>query len=369
MPKVSIILPCYNVEKYIGYCLDTLINQTLKDIEIICVDDKSKDNTVDVIKKYTKKDPRIKLIEQDVNTGVSVARNTGIDVATGEYIGFVDPDDYVDLDFYEKLYNSAKQSDADISKAMLNQILTTGVLKKNTLNKLVAENKLNFTHEFSSAIYRKKLLDDTKIRFLPNTSIGEDVNFQVKVAYLANKITVVNTTAYIYVRRDDSAYGEKLTRQKIEDVCTASNDLFRWLNERSNISKSDYLDILHVVYNLLQDNIGRAMTHQDKEYIARHIINTYKQSRNKRIGLARSFKKNIRKSIICANPYNVIKSMAYEYKRIKLFGFLPVIKIMRAPAQEYQIQLFDLITLYRYEYGKFRDSIYICGILFMKITH
>ena len=144
MPKVSVVVPCYNVATYVGACLDSLVNQTLHDIEIICVDDKSTDDTANIIKKRAGADARIKLIELPQNAGVSVARNTGIDAATGEYIGFVDPDDYVDLDFYEKLYEVATRENADIAKANLTVVNVDGVHTAGRLNRYVNKDKLNF---------------------------------------------------------------------------------------------------------------------------------------------------------------------------------------------------------------------------------
>ena len=116
MPKVSVIIPVFNTEKYLTKCLDSVCNQTLSDIEIICVDDCSTDNSLNILKEYASKDNRIKLIEFKENKGAAVARNTGIIEAKGEYVGFIDSDDYVDLDFYEKLYNIGVCENADISK-------------------------------------------------------------------------------------------------------------------------------------------------------------------------------------------------------------------------------------------------------------
>ena len=102
MPKISVIVPVYKVEKFLPKCLESLINQTLKDIEIICINDGSPDNSLKILEEYAKKDSRIKIINQK-NAGPSVARNNGMSAASGEYIGFVDSDDWIDLDFYEKL--------------------------------------------------------------------------------------------------------------------------------------------------------------------------------------------------------------------------------------------------------------------------
>lgn len=115
-PKVSIIMPVYNVEKYLKKCLNSLINQTLDDIEIICVNDGSTDNSDKILQEFAQKDSRIKILTQS-NKGQSVARNLAIENANGEYLGFVDSDDWVDLDYFEKLYNIAIKYDCDIACA------------------------------------------------------------------------------------------------------------------------------------------------------------------------------------------------------------------------------------------------------------
>ena len=114
--SLSIIVPVYNVENYLIRCLDSLVNQTLKEIEIICINDGSKDNSLNILEEYAKKDSRIIILNQE-NAGLSAARNAGMEIAKGEYIGFVDSDDWVDLDFFEKLYIAAKNNDCDIAVA------------------------------------------------------------------------------------------------------------------------------------------------------------------------------------------------------------------------------------------------------------
>ncbi len=111
--KVSIIVPVYNVEKYLRQCLDSIVNQSLKEIEIICVNDGSTDNSQQILEGYAQKDKRIKIINKK-NLGVWSARNTGMEYATGEYIGFVDSDDYIDEKMYEKLYMNAKSNKSDM---------------------------------------------------------------------------------------------------------------------------------------------------------------------------------------------------------------------------------------------------------------
>ena len=108
--KVSIIVPVYNVEKYLEECLDSLVNQTLKEIEIICINDFSPDNSLEILHRYKNNYPDLmKIIDLKQNVGPGYARNHGLDMAQGEYIVFVDPDDYIDITMCEKLYNMAKK--------------------------------------------------------------------------------------------------------------------------------------------------------------------------------------------------------------------------------------------------------------------
>ena len=110
MAKVSIIVPIYNVEQYLVECMESIVHQTLKDIEIICVNDGSTDNSLKIIQDYAQKDNRIVIIDKQ-NEGYGKGMNDGLDKATGEYVGIVEPDDYVDLHMYEDLYKIAHEND------------------------------------------------------------------------------------------------------------------------------------------------------------------------------------------------------------------------------------------------------------------
>ena len=122
--KVSVVVPVYNVEKYLDKCFNSLVKQTLKDIEIIVVNDGTKDNSQDIIDKYVKKYKNIKAYKK-TNGGLSSARNYGIKKCTGEYIAFLDSDDYVEYDMYEKLYNKAISEDFDITVCNVNYIYSS----------------------------------------------------------------------------------------------------------------------------------------------------------------------------------------------------------------------------------------------------
>ena len=128
--KVSIIVPVYNVEKYLRKCLDSLVNQTLKDIEIICINDGTKDNSVEIIDEYVKKYSNVLLINQE-NQGLGMARNNAMKYAKGDYIAFVDSDDWIDLDMYEVLYNKAIKTNADIVECDYRMVFEDSTKVKN----------------------------------------------------------------------------------------------------------------------------------------------------------------------------------------------------------------------------------------------
>ena len=116
MPKVSVVIPVYNVEKYLRQCMDSVVNQTLREMEIIAVDDGSTDSSGAILDEYAAADPRVKVIHK-ANGGYGIGMNTGFDAATGEYIGIVESDDYADPEMFETLYNRAKLYDLDVVKS------------------------------------------------------------------------------------------------------------------------------------------------------------------------------------------------------------------------------------------------------------
>ena len=146
IPFLSVILPCYNVDKYIKKALLSVTNQTLKNIEIICINDGSSDKTLDIINEFAQNDNRIKVYTQE-NQGQGVARNNGINYATAPYIAFMDPDDWVAYDMYEKLYNLAVQNDVDfVECGFIKYYETSGELKKVKFDYPACENKIfNYT--------------------------------------------------------------------------------------------------------------------------------------------------------------------------------------------------------------------------------
>lgn len=225
MSKVSIIVPVYNVEKYLRKCIDSLINQTLNDIEIICINDGSTDKSIKILKEYKNKDSRIILLNQE-NSGQSVARNRGIEIAKGEYLGFVDPDDWIDLDYYEKLYNAASTNDTDIAVGGI--IRVTGIKKKKFLNfekeTLTDNTKLKFelcdVPEKSyiwNKIYKTQKLKEINLKF-EEGRIFEDCIFTPQALFFLGKMVTVPNIYYYYLRRGNSTVKQRSEKANADSI-------------------------------------------------------------------------------------------------------------------------------------------------------
>lgn len=243
MPAVSVIVPVYNTEKYLPKCLDSLTGQTLSDIEIICINDCSPDNSLAVLQEYAKKDNRIKIIDFKENKGAAVARNTGIDAATGEYIGFVDSDDFVDIDFYEKLYTKAIETDADVVKGKL-WLYDLKDEKKYLedwidINDDVKKHKAYFYFTFTTAIYKRDFINEHNIRFLEGLVHFEDPYFTIKAAVFYNKLCVDDTACYYYINNPESSSRKSVTIKHAQSVSVGSENMLDLINS-TPINKEHY---------------------------------------------------------------------------------------------------------------------------------
>ena len=265
MAKVSVIVPAYNVEDYIQNCLQSLISQTLTDIEIIIIDDGSTDKTKEIISEFAQNDLRINLITQQ-NQGVSAARNAGMRIATGEYIGFVDSDDWIDPDFYEKLYEAAKRHDADVSVASILKhkknyqkynVHYNNSKCANTIQEKIkiSENKNRRFFYVWNRIYRTSLIRNNNLTF-PEGRLLEDIKFSMHAIYYANRIVSVPKVKYHYVERSNSIIKSKdKTGKKRNDHIIAYVELQEFakkhnikLPERLNYVGSHWQSLFIKVY-------------------------------------------------------------------------------------------------------------------------
>ncbi len=238
--KVSIIIPVYNVEKYLAKCLDSIINQTLKDIEIICVNDGSTDNSLEILTDYAISDSRVIIINQK-NAGLSAARNTGIDAATGEYIGFVDSDDWVDTNFYENLYNEAVNNQCDIAVAgIIRHYKQQNIYDLKFINSQISDNlnskfKLSDTPDCSyvwNKIYKTAKIKEHNLKF-PVGKYYEDQYFTPLAFLKSDKLITVPEIFYHYRRHSNSIVkktknNEKLLRDSVEAKTFISNFISKY---------------------------------------------------------------------------------------------------------------------------------------------
>lgn len=219
MPKVSVIVPFYNVEGYIEKCLETLVNQTLQDIEIILVNDGTKDRSVNIVKKFQRNYPEKIVYLEKENGGLSDARNYAIPYAKGEYIAFLDSDDYVEKDMYQKMYNLAVKEESDMvecdfcweypdkTRKDVGEIYhgTKEMIEK---IRVVAWNKL----------IKKEILEDTKIQF-PKGYRYEDVEFTYKLIPYIKKVSFLKEACIHYIQREGSISNSQNERtREIFDV-------------------------------------------------------------------------------------------------------------------------------------------------------
>lgn len=209
-PLVSVLIPVYNVEEYLERCLDSVLNQSLTRIEVICVNDGSTDKSLEILKKYQENDSRVIIVSKE-NGGLPSARNAGIERARGEYIGFVDSDDYVQPDMFEKLYNTAKKEKSDVvvcganilpetprASDWLYACLSPGYRKYDKFDANMLFHDMTVTPFLWRTLIKKSLIDKYNLRLNETIMIGEDKAFQCKVYPLAESITVIPDKLYNY---------------------------------------------------------------------------------------------------------------------------------------------------------------------------
>lgn len=214
--KISVVIPVYNVEKYLRECLDSLINQTYNNLEIICIDDCSKDNSFNILQEYAHVDERIRIFKNEENLHAGPTRNKGLEIATGEYIHFMDSDDILELDAYEKLVNIL-ENNKDI------EVLTFGLRKFSNIDgKVKSIDKISndvtfkvlnihtnneilylWKRSYCNALYSKEFLLNGNIKY-NSFECFEDCYFSLQVLLFAKRILITNYILYNY-RKDNPA--------------------------------------------------------------------------------------------------------------------------------------------------------------------
>ena len=327
-PKISIIIPVYNTELYLRECLDSVINQTLRDIEIILIDDGSTDNSGKICDEYKEKDERITVVHQK-KEGVSVARNKGLDIAIGQYIGFVDSDDYIDLDFYEKLYNRAIETNADLVKTQRKNIDYEGNISEGILNRKIinTKNKWHFSYEFTTAIYRRSIIKENNIIFPEGCILSEDGLFLHFVIEKINSLEIINDTYYYYKRRKDSSFSLVLSYEKMFCGLDIYNKILNNANKMYKTKKIDKKTYL-LLYKHFINSIKYFFwvdTQENKKLCIEYLITFYNNCLEKKEFKQYLFKQYpiVAKNIIKKNTKNLYNTLSKiqdydEFKRKNL---------------------------------------------------
>lgn len=253
-PKVSIVVPVYNVEKYLSKCLDSLIQQTLKEIEIIVVNDGATDNSAQIIEEYAQKDLRIKVVNQ-VNQGLSAARNSGIEVVTAQYITFLDSDDWLDVDFIEKLYQAAKNNNADIAVGGMKRQREKSF--KYRLNFKKEEVYTNLQDKLDicripdccyacGKLFRKELIQNRPFK---KGVYFEDVIWTPYIIKDANRLVTVPNTYYFYRANFSSIVKSVQSEKKQHDSYIAKKGIVEFYEANNlNLSSSGKKITKHIFY-------------------------------------------------------------------------------------------------------------------------
>ncbi|PLR68742.1 glycosyltransferase [Bacillus sp. UMB0893] len=257
-PKISIIVPIYNVEKYLSRCLDSLLLQSFKDFEIIAINDGSTDSSGCILDEYAKRHNEIIAIHKK-NNGVSSARNDGLQKATGTYIGFVDPDDWIDENMYQVLYQTAEKEQADIvmcsyirefgthskekifevadNRKYVNEELKTNILRRliGPIEKEVSNPEyLDAWGTVWSKLYKSELIKENKLEFVDLNEIGsnEDTLFNIQVFYHATSFVFLNQPLYHYWRMNETSVTSKYNQKLVHQFGTLYTKMEIFLQEK-----------------------------------------------------------------------------------------------------------------------------------------
>lgn len=246
MPKVSVIIPVYNMEKYVGECLDSVLRQSLTDIELVIINDGSKDNSLQIVREYQKRDNRIVVIDKE-NAGVGAARNDGIKAAMGDYITFMDPDDlYANDDALFHCYEAAERENVSIAGGRTIFLYQDGSIKEETTKcvgnievgakGLTEYRNYQYDYGYVCYIYKRSLLLDNQISF-PLYSRFQDPPFFVKAMIAAERFYALDKPVYLYRQLPGAG---KLTAAK-------TIDFLRGIMDNLKMSKENGLAQLHYI--------------------------------------------------------------------------------------------------------------------------
>ncbi len=267
---ITVIIPVYNAEKYIAECLESLINQTYKNLEIIVINDGSKDNSGTICDQYKEKDSRIQVIHKE-NGGVSLARNSGLEIAKGKYIAFVDGDDYLDKEYFEKMLKILKEKQVDIVLCGFNRVYDNNI-EKVTKGKSLIMNKEEFLTDIlnvqggagivHSKLWKKEVIQG--INFDKNIKIGEDSFFCIQAVKNVNNVYVLDEALYNYRFNNESAV--RKYKKDFPDLCLTSMKIAKKYIEKEYNNNKNIIKKFnnYIAYHILLIIVNYCFNNENK---------------------------------------------------------------------------------------------------------
>lgn len=297
--KISVIIPVYNVEKYLDTCLTSVLMQTFQDFEIICINDCSTDNTINILKRYAKKDDRIRLLFNETNSGSGYSRNRGLDIAKGKYIFFLDSDDWISLNAFELLYERCEKDSLDV-------LIYKNIIYSDN-NSIFGNEKHQdeeFLHKYDGKIfnyldlnkeifhlpitpynkvYKKSFLDENNICF------SEDLQFHIKSILLANKVSYIPKILYAHRIYGDSPLENTYEKyiQYHDTINQLSKEEIIHLHQDSELIETKINNLKEAIkkikeFNLFDEEYYKSKYNYDGELdpLVHYIVQGYKEGKN-----------------------------------------------------------------------------------------
>lgn len=326
MPKVTLIIPVYNSEKYISKCLDSILNQTYKDYEILIVNDGSKDNSKQIIDKYKDEYPeKIISIEQE-NKGVSVTRNESIKKANGKYIMFIDNDDYLDKDYIETFVNEIEKEDYDIVLGGYRRITEEGKILRQLKLKDTEWSRLMIVAPWAK-IYKKQFLIDNDITFLKN-NLGEDVYFNLKAMFATKKIKIIDYIGYNWFFNTKSVSNttqKDITQLQVYELLNSCYDELKKCNlleENYDIIKTYFTRYIVWLIYFSTKKLDKEIIYKEYDKLFNWLENRFPDyKKNKMIGFTKPKGESLSIRLftnffMIAHKFHLAKFLTYIYSKI-----------------------------------------------------
>lgn len=321
---ISVIVPVYNAEKYLDRCIQSIINQKYKKLEIILIDDGSKDNSLEICKSYANKDDRIQVIHKE-NAGVSAARNTGIEAASGDYIAFVDSDDYIDENMYFNMMQKASEYNCDLvmcdcykvrgnNKSIFTHDIRSGFYDKNQLykeyfDKLLMLDSINYPATISNCVLliRRNIIKENNLRYPEGIKYSEDLLFGSEIMYYVNRFYYLKEECYYYYIDNPTSATNTYYEKKWDNFLELYNKINSFFSNKEDFDFTNQINycLLFFIYNSIGDIYGSNKSLFQKRDTILKILN------NKQV---REIFKNIDVNKLNVSKKQKIITNCYKYK-------------------------------------------------------